>query len=125
MVELSALVVDVRQWVKVGKPQRVLVRAHHLAARLAIKARIRAVKTRDLRRHAALPGAVVLDVSIALLGNESSVLAADAGRRRRGDQPSGISTAASPPTMYCFMVPSFASPLAMNANAYVSGVCCN
>lgn len=89
---MAALVVDVRRWVRVGKPQRRWqARAHHLAARLGNVGDVGPVaKDRGLRRHAALPGAVILDGSIALPDNErSSVQAAGAGRGCRGDQPSG------------------------------------
>jgi hypothetical protein len=70
----------------------------------------RAVNDRRFRRHAALPGAVILDGSIALLDNESSVLAA--GGAAAMSAPA-VSAVASAPTMYCSMVLSFASPLAM------------
>jgi hypothetical protein len=85
-VRSDGSVVDVRWRVSVGESQRMLVRAHQFAVWVPL------VTGAAMRRgdyHAALPGAVGLDGSIALAGNEPSVLAAGAGRRRRGDQPSG------------------------------------
>jgi len=91
-----------------------LVRTHHIAARVAHAVGQAAAATRRAKYHATLPGAVRLDGSIAPADRESSVQAAGAGRGAESISPPDITTAASPATMYCLMALSFTSPLAMN-----------